>query len=203
MSPSYNYRIKQRSFSAKVKEKSLENLLRNREIYEPPRFMNCAEAAYQILEAGRRIKQRFDEAANDPDAELPCEPAPEVYMHPDCIAICLARVGTPTQAMVVTTMGTLESCNSHDGDAEASDETDVMRALGGPMHSMIIPGELHPVEVEFLTARLLAAEQAGDHANDKGTALPVLLPPSPSGDVSLADRVDAMFKRHHELLNGK
>jgi diphthine synthase len=35
----------------KVKEKSEENLLKNKPIYEPPRFMDVATAVAQLLEA--------------------------------------------------------------------------------------------------------------------------------------------------------
>lgn len=35
----------------KVKERSEENLIKNKNIYEPPRFMSCAQAADQLLEA--------------------------------------------------------------------------------------------------------------------------------------------------------
>jgi diphthine synthase len=34
----------------KVKEKSVENLIRGREIYEPPRFMTVSQACDQLIQ---------------------------------------------------------------------------------------------------------------------------------------------------------
>ncbi|EUB62758.1 Diphthine synthase [Echinococcus granulosus] len=178
-----------------IKEKSLDNLLHDRDIYEPPRFMLCSEAAYQILEAGCRIRQRFMDASADPDVEAPCEPEPEIYLHPDCLAICLARVGSPTQAMLVTTMGIL-STTLLTGDTDNHPNI-----LSGPLHSLIIPGKLHPMEIEFLAARLLIGDGKEDLENvPNGTSLPVLLPPTKASR-SFRERVEAMFDRHHELLS--
>ncbi|VDK41212.1 unnamed protein product [Taenia asiatica] len=181
----------------KIREKSLDNLLYDRDIYEPPRFMLCSEAAYQILEAGRRIHQRFVDASADPGVEMPCEPEPECYLHPDCLAVCLARVGSPTQAMLVTTIGILAASLS------AGDSNNLSNVLGGPLHSMIIPGKLHPMEIEFLCARLLIGDGKEDLGTaSNGTSLPVLLPPAMAG-CGFRERVKSMFDRHQELLPTK
>ncbi|VDM35292.1 unnamed protein product [Hydatigera taeniaeformis] len=179
----------------KVREKSLENLLHDRDIYEPPRFMLCPEAACQILEAGRRIRQRFMAASMDPGAEVSYEPKPERYLHPDCLVVCLARVGSPTQAILATTMGILAA-------AASSGDSDILsHILGGPLHSMIIPGKLHPMEIEFLSARLLIGDGKVDLENvPNGTSLPVLLPPTMAG-FDFRERVKSMFDRHQELLS--
>uniref|UniRef100_A0A5K3F047 diphthine methyl ester synthase n=1 Tax=Mesocestoides corti TaxID=53468 RepID=A0A5K3F047_MESCO len=178
----------------RVKEKSVENLLRDRDVYEPPRFMLCQEAAYQILEAGRRIRQRFLDAS-DPDCEVPYEREPDGYLHEDCIVICLARVATPSQAIVVTTIGTLEAAMA------AGDSDPISASLGGPMHCMIIPGRLHPMEVEFLSASLLTGDLDDEtKIVTSGTRLPILLPPSRDRE-NFKEIVTAMFSRHQELLN--
>lgn len=180
-------------FYVQVKERSLENLLRNRDIFEPPCFMTCCEAAYQILEAGRRICQRFEDFAKNPDTfDEPSETAPETYLHPDCVAICLARVGTPTQAILVTTLGQLEASSPA---VASGDESTIEKALGGPLHSMVIPGDLHPVEVEFLTSRLLS-----EKVDESGTSLPVLVPPG-DATIPLMKRVESMFQKHQQFIN--
>lgn len=157
--------------------------------------MLCSEAAYQILEAGRRIHQRFVDASADPGVGMPCEPEPENYLHPDCLAVCLARVGSPTQAMLVTTMGILAA------SLPAGDSDNPLSVLGGPLHSMIIPGKLHPMEIEFLSARLLIGDGKEDlEPVPNGTSLPVLLPPM-RASYGFRERVKSMFDRHQELLS--
>ena len=144
--------------------------------------MFCPEAAYQILEAGRRI------AASDVDAEVSSESKLETYLQPDCLVICLARVGTPTQVVLVTTLGTLDGSNS------------ISEVLGGPMHCMIIPGKLHPMEIEFLSARLIGDGMEDIQNTPDGTSLPVLFPPL-KDECSFKECVDSMFNRHQELQN--
>lgn len=41
----------------KVKERTVENILKNKKIYEPPRFMDCKVAVEQLLEAEDNLKQ--------------------------------------------------------------------------------------------------------------------------------------------------
>ncbi|KAM7541707.1 hypothetical protein Aperf_G00000010237 [Anoplocephala perfoliata] len=179
----------------KMKEKSVEALLHNRDSYDPPRFMVCPEAGYQILETGRRIRGRVLEY-DDSDPEEIREHEPEIYLDPNCLAVCLARVGTPTQSIVVTTLQILESSSP----SAIGASPDFSEALGGPMHCMIIPGELHPLEKEFLTSRLLIGDGLEDLKTDSdGTSLPVLLPPEKNGG-SFKERVEAMFKQHDEIV---
>ncbi|VDL60240.1 unnamed protein product [Hymenolepis diminuta] len=179
----------------RMKEKTVEALLHDRDIYEPPRFMVCPEAGYQILETARRIRQRVSEYDESELEELR-EREPEAYLDPDCLVVCLARVGTPTQSIVVTTLRILESSAS----CEISDSSEFSKALGGPMHCMIIPSELHPMEREFLTSRLLIGDGSEDlKTNYDETSLPILLPPEKEGS-SFHERVEAMFNRHEDIV---
>ncbi|XP_061539783.1 diphthine methyl ester synthase isoform X2 [Phycodurus eques] len=47
----------------KVKEQSLENLMRGKKVYEPPRFMSAAQAADQLLQIVRRRRNQGEEPA--------------------------------------------------------------------------------------------------------------------------------------------
>ncbi|VDP91882.1 unnamed protein product [Echinostoma caproni] len=123
----------------KVKERSLENILKERKIYEPPRFMTCECAVHQLLQVVRRRSDQGDK---------PC-------LTEDCLAIGLARVGCPDQAIVVSTLRALNDSYETPG---AAPNALLTAALGGPLHSLIIPGELHPVEEEFLIARYCSSQ---------------------------------------------
>lgn len=101
----------------KVKEQSMENLMRGRKIYEPPRYMTVAQAAEQLLEILQNRRDRGEELA----------------MTEDTVCVGLARVGAEDQAIRSGTLRELASCE-----------------LGGPLHSMIISGHLHPLEVDML-----------------------------------------------------
>lgn len=178
-----------------MKEKSLEALLHDKDIYDPPRFMECPEAGYQLLETGRRIRRRVAEN-DDSDPEELREPEPEAYLDPNCLVVCLARVGTPTQTIVVTTLEILEKSTP----SEIGDLPEFSEALGGPMHCMIIPGELHLMEKEFLTSRLLIGDGKQDlKTTSEQTSLPILMPPEMEGK-TFKERVEVMFIKHEELV---
>uniref|UniRef100_A0A2R5LC55 diphthine methyl ester synthase n=1 Tax=Ornithodoros turicata TaxID=34597 RepID=A0A2R5LC55_9ACAR len=104
----------------KMKEKSVENLIKGRNIYEPPRFMMVSEAAEQLLAVrDMKLAEGILETEFAYNKDTPC--------------IGLARVGTATQEIVCRPLAKLAHCD-----------------LGGPLHSLIIPGDLHPLEVEML-----------------------------------------------------
>ncbi|XP_067086669.1 diphthine methyl ester synthase [Osmerus mordax] len=109
----------------KVKEQSMENLIRGRKIYEPPRYMTVCQAAEQLLEIVQNRRERGEELA----------------ITEETICVGLARVGAEDQAIYTGTLRQLVSCD-----------------LGAPLHSMIVAGHLHPLEVEML--RLSAAPEA-------------------------------------------
>ncbi|KAF2876530.1 diphthine synthase-like protein [Massariosphaeria phaeospora] len=72
----------------KVKEQSLENMARGRNIYEPPRYMTVAQCAQQMLEIEDDVKQEG------------------VYTR-ESLAVGVARMGSEDQKMVAGTLGQL------------------------------------------------------------------------------------------------
>jgi len=68
----------------KVKERTDENLFKNRKIYEPPRYMTCATAVEEMLEAEDNIKK-------------------EAY-NKDTLGFGLSRVGSKDQKVVAGRM---------------------------------------------------------------------------------------------------
>ncbi|XP_023669056.1 diphthine methyl ester synthase [Paramormyrops kingsleyae] len=107
----------------KVKEQTMENLMRGRKIYEPPRYMSVNQASEQLLEIVQNRRERQEDLA----------------ITEDTICVGLARVGAEDQAIAVGTLHQLASCD-----------------LGGPLHSLVVTGHLHPLEVDML--RLFAIE---------------------------------------------
>ncbi|RUS12827.1 diphthine synthase [Endogone sp. FLAS-F59071] len=75
----------------KVKEQSIENMARNRKIYEPPRYMTVNQAVEQLLE----IEENRQEQAYTPDT----------------LAIGCARIGTVTQCIISGTLRQLVDCD--------------------------------------------------------------------------------------------
>ncbi|TGZ67484.1 hypothetical protein CRM22_004763 [Opisthorchis felineus] len=114
----------------KVKERSAENILRERKVYEPPRYMSCGHAAYQLLQ----IIERRSSA--------------DIGLSSDCLAIGLARIGSTDQVIAVSTLK--EMGRGHPAESNIGKQTPITAALGGPLHSLIVPSQLHPVEEEFL-----------------------------------------------------
>lgn len=111
----------------KMKEKSIENLIKGRDIYEPPRFMTASEAASQLLEI---LEVKKSEGV----------PASELAYDEDSACVGLARIGMETQQIACSS---LKHMSTYD--------------LGSPLHSLVIPGKLHPMEVEML--RLFATDR--------------------------------------------
>uniref|UniRef100_A0A182W388 diphthine methyl ester synthase n=1 Tax=Anopheles minimus TaxID=112268 RepID=A0A182W388_9DIPT len=109
----------------KVKEPTLESLMKKKREYMPPRFMSVSEAAGQLLEivANRQ--------AGEADG---IESQKEHSLNENSLIVGLARVGHETQQIVACSL------------IEMKDKD-----LGPPLHSLIIPnGNLHPLEKEFL-----------------------------------------------------
>ncbi|MBN3307315.1 diphthine methyl ester synthase [Amia ocellicauda] len=107
----------------KVKEQSLENLMKGRKIYEPPRYMSVKQAAQQLLEIVLNRREQSKELA----------------ISEDTICVGLSRVGAEDQSIRA---GTLQQMASAE--------------LGAPLHSLIITGHMHPLEIDML--RLFAIE---------------------------------------------
>ncbi|XP_020370538.1 diphthine methyl ester synthase [Rhincodon typus] len=109
----------------KVKEQSLENLMRGRKIFEPPRFMSVSQAAEQLLEI---IENRRDKGE-------------ELALTEETLCVGLARVGSKNQKIAVATVQQM-----------------VKMDLGDPLHSLIITGHMHPMEIEML--KLFAVDKS-------------------------------------------
>lgn len=102
----------------KVKEQSIENMMRGRKIYEPPRYMSVSQAASQLMEIVKNRKQTGAE---------------KLVLDSDSVCVGLSRVGAESQNICTTT---LENMTSVD--------------LGEPLHSLVIPGPMHPLEIDML-----------------------------------------------------
>ncbi|XP_076073371.1 diphthine methyl ester synthase-like [Mytilus galloprovincialis] len=102
----------------KVKEQSIENLMKGKKIFEPPRYMSVNTAAEQLVEIIQRKKEEGEK---------------DLAFTEDTICIGLARIGSETQTIIAATF------------------TDMMTVdIGAPLHSFVIPGELHPLEKDML-----------------------------------------------------
>lgn len=101
----------------KVKEQSIENMMRGKKIYEPPRFMTVNQAADQLIQVIHRRREEGE----------------ELGMTEDTVCVGVARLGADDQKIRVGTLNQLVSCD-----------------LGAPLHSLVITGRLHPLEVDML-----------------------------------------------------
>ncbi|KAK0419536.1 hypothetical protein QR680_014197 [Steinernema hermaphroditum] len=72
----------------KVKEQTVENMMRKRKIYEPPRYMTCAEAANQLITISDRRKAIGEEPSYNADS----------------MCVGMARVGWDDQLIVYSTL---------------------------------------------------------------------------------------------------
>jgi diphthine synthase len=129
----------------KVKEKSVENLIKGRDIYEPPRYMSVSQATSQLIEiinesinrlkkTEKKIKNLSDdeEEINKEEAEID-ELVKKNVLNEKTITVGLARVGRDDQQIQVDTIKNLSNND-----------------FGAPLHSLIIAGKLHPLEIDFL-----------------------------------------------------
>lgn len=152
----------------KVKEMSDENIARGRKIYEPARYMSAPLAARQLL-------------AIEKDRALG-------VCRPDAIVITVARLGSPTGLVVVSTLEDL---------AAAPDEL-----IGAPLHSIVLPGDVHECEADYVLLhtqlRRVAPSTAEAGATASGSKM-VLVDPrqdagarAAAGQVTLISRSDIL-----------
>ncbi|XP_033737588.1 diphthine methyl ester synthase-like [Pecten maximus] len=106
----------------KVKEQSIENMMRGRKVFEPPRYMSVNQAAEQILEVVQNKQTSGD------------TPSGETVITEDTLCVGLSRVGAESQQIVTTTLQEMSSVD-----------------IGGPLHSLVIPGHMHPLEIDMLS----------------------------------------------------
>lgn len=106
----------------KVKEQSIENLIKGRKIYEPPRYMSIPTAVSQLIEV---------EELRGADVLAPST----------TLAIAMSRVGSQKEGAGEQRIvcGTLEELSSQDDSA-----------FGEPLHSLVIVGKrMHHLEAEY------------------------------------------------------
>lgn len=104
----------------KVKEKSIESLMKGRDVYEEPRFMSASVAAQQLMAI---VKDR----QNNDDS------GPALLSNQSTVA-AVARVGSDDQEIVTCTLQEMAG-----------------QDLGPPLHSLLIPGNMHPLEEQMLS----------------------------------------------------
>ncbi|CAD5112024.1 DgyrCDS1274 [Dimorphilus gyrociliatus] len=102
----------------KVKEQTIENLMRGRKIYEPPRYMPCSLAAEQLLEI---IENKKEDGETD------------LAFNEDTICVGLGRVGCANQKIVAAKLKEFPCID-----------------MGEPLHSFIITGNMHLMEIDML-----------------------------------------------------
>jgi len=73
----------------KMKEQSVENMMKGNKIYEPPRFLKCKDAITQLLTISEKRK--------------------DTVLNPDTFCIGLARIGWDSQKIVAGTMSLLQN----------------------------------------------------------------------------------------------
>lgn len=142
----------------KVKEPNFELLMKGIKEAEPPRFMTVSQACEQIISEIQKRRVDFGSRANDSTLEdiVLCQKdadesqverptnaikrqntenvdTSEYELTEESLCVGLARVGSRSQSIVKTTL--IEAL-----------ELD----LGPPLHSLVIPGSLHPLEEEIL-----------------------------------------------------
>ncbi|VDN55445.1 unnamed protein product [Dracunculus medinensis] len=106
----------------KTKEQSVENLMKGLKIFEKPNFLTCSMAAEQLIKI---IERRVATGSK----------TGEIFSAFSSRNMCvgLARIGWPDQKIVFCSLDDMCAIN-----------------LGPPLHSLIIPGDLHPLEIEML-----------------------------------------------------
>lgn len=105
----------------RVKEPTLESLMKKKREYQPPRFMSTQEAVDQLIQI--IVKKR-----NEGVAET------ELAYNESSLCVGLARVGHDTQQIVVARFDEMKDID-----------------LGAPLHSLVIPAKkLHPLEIDYL-----------------------------------------------------
>ena len=78
----------------KVKERTVENMMRGKNIFEPPRFMSTQQAATQLMEV---IKNRTIESKQ------------HLALHENTMCIAAARIGSEDQKLIAAELHQLQT----------------------------------------------------------------------------------------------
>ena len=115
----------------KVKERTVENMMRGKNIFEPPRFMSTQQAAKQLMEIVKNRKTSEHKNQNEENNEF----VNNIKNHLDENSICIAvaRIGSEDQKLVASSLQNLKDID-----------------MGPPLHSLIIPSSLHHIEKDFI-----------------------------------------------------
>lgn len=120
----------------RVHEVTQECLARGRsDQYEPPRFMTAVEAASQLLQA---LSDRLSADGPTPDTKV----VSEGRLTPNTEVVALARLGSEEERVVSATLAEMEHVD-----------------MGPPLHSLIVVGDTHPLEQQFLQLLRLESSQ--------------------------------------------
>lgn len=107
----------------KVKEPDFDAMMKGkRNVFLPPRFMTIQQACAQLIEA-----RQIELSKSEEEAEFPA------YHPTTTLCVGLARLGQPSQQIVAGTLAELMEVD-----------------FGGPLHSLIVCGDLHDLEIEAL-----------------------------------------------------
>ncbi len=133
----------------KVKEISDENLARGRTIYEPARFMTAPAAARQLLDIERERAAAAATGAAAGSSDGDAGRAATLGVAPaDLCVVVVARLGSTTATVVVARLGDL---------AAAPDSL-----FGAPLHSLVVPGDVHDCEAEYVLLHPQLVRRDGD-----------------------------------------
>jgi len=115
----------------KVKERTVENMMRGKNIFEPPRFMSTQQAAKQLMEI---VKNRKTSEHKNQNGET-SEDVNNIQnlLDENSICIAVARIGSEDQKLVASSLQNLKDID-----------------MGPPLHSLIIPSSLHHIEKDFI-----------------------------------------------------
>merc|ERR1711973_567768 len=127
----------------KVKEQTIENMMRGRKVYEPPRYLTAGDAIQQILDVTKRRSEEVSNGEGSGDVKRD-----DILLTDDTICVALARVGWDNQKIVSGKLGTVR-------DAD----------LGPPIHSLIIPGDMHFLELDMLKQFAVHVDEISEHSN--------------------------------------
>merc|ERR1711894_147410 len=110
--------------------------MRGRKIYEPPSYLTASNAIKQILEVSKRRALKLNNKLSNGGSNgngIDCDANKDNTIDEETICVALARVGWDSQKIISGKMSTVR-------DAD----------LGEPIHSLIIPGEMHFLELDML-----------------------------------------------------